>query len=116
MIIMVLAFLCQSIVGLPWWTVYVIPFLISYLYAKKESHALIVGFISIFIFWGLISLFKDMNNDSILSSKIGALFMGLGPWGMIIVTSILGGIIGAIGGWSGILIRKITSKSRKNIY
>jgi hypothetical protein len=104
-------FLCQKVFGLPWWTIYLIPFLTCYLFEKREGHAFLIGFISIFIFWGAIAFFTDKGNESLLSSKLSGLFGSIGSFGLIALTAFTGGLIAAIGGWTGTLFKKIVFKA-----
>lgn len=109
-VIIILSFLCQEVFGLPWWSVYVVPFVFSYIFEKKEWNSIMVGFIAIFLYWITASYLIDIGNESILSSKIGSLFMGIGTWGLILVTGLTGGVTGALGGWSGSLLRILIKK------
>ena len=57
--------------------------------------------IPIFILWLGYAFFIDLQNDHILSHRIIILFHLPNSFSLIVITSILGGIIGGLASWSG---------------
>ncbi len=81
----------------PIWYLY-IPVLIglSILFSKKETPAFLYGFISVFMVWFLMMLLIDVKNDALLSQKIAVLFKLPSKWLLILLTSIIGSILGGL--------------------
>lgn len=85
----------------PWWIVVPVCLMVSFLFKVKIKHAFLMGFCAIFFLWFAQSFFIDMQNDSILSSKIGELFQGLSSLLLTGITGLLGGILGGLGSQIG---------------
>jgi len=91
---------------LPWWTIAVAAFLVALVIPQFPWKAFISGFLGIFLLWGLIAFWKDMENQGILSSKIAQLFhVGSSSITMIFITAILGALIGGFAALSGAYLR-----------
>ncbi len=58
------------------------------------------GFMALFLLWGLYALTLDIQNESILSTRIGQLLAGLSSTVLILTTALLGAIGGGLVGWS----------------
>lgn len=98
-----------ALIWLPWYWVMPINVLIAYILRLQPGRAALLGFLSIFLVWGAYSFLIDYTNNSILSSKIGELFGGIGSVTLCIITGFLGGIAGCLGGWCGGLLGEIMS-------
>ena len=92
---------------LPFWSAALISFLVAVFIYQKPGMAYLAGFLSIFLLWGGLSWWIDAQNNSILSQKIASLFP-LGGNGMllILITAIVGAIIGGLSALSGSFLRK----------
>ena len=92
---------------LPIWSAALISFLVAVFIYQKPGMAYLAGFLSIFLLWGGLSWWIDAQNNSILSQKIASLFP-LGGNGMllILITAIVGAIIGGLSALSGSFLRK----------
>ncbi len=95
----VVAFFAESL-G-PWWIGIVVAFLVAAIAQLKSGEAFLTGFLAIGLMWGISAGIIDNGNDSILSARIGKLFGGLSPILMIIITALLGAIVGGLGAFSG---------------
>ncbi len=89
---------------LPWWSAMAVAALVGFIINCSSSF--LMGFMSLSILWGVSSLLIDMENNSILSSKIGALFQ-VGGIGILLITTLLAGILGGLSAWSGALGRRL---------
>ena len=105
--IIVLGFFIQSV--LPWWTIAIVAAIIgaSIKFTNLQSYA--VGFIGVFLLWGIYAGFINNANEGILAIRMGALFGGLGAYQMVLVTALLGGIIGGFGALTGRLGKNLLS-------
>ncbi len=90
-----------------WWTVAIAPFLVALLWRQSPKRALGTGFLAIFLLWGAMALTKDIPNHHILSTRMGILILKTGaPALMILLSALLGGIIGGLSAWSGSLLAR----------
>lgn len=88
----------------PWWIIVIVPLVVEAIFGRGKGTAFFSGFYGIAIPWMLLSAYVDIQSESILSSKILALFK-MPEYGfvMIILTGLLGGLYGGlaslVGGW-----------------
>ncbi|MCB9186571.1 MAG: hypothetical protein H6601_07470 [Flavobacteriales bacterium] len=106
LVIAVLATLGQLF--LPWWTIAIVALLVEALVGKADSTAFYSGFYGIAIPWIALAAYIDMKSGSILTVRILEMFK-LPPYGfvMVIVTGLLGGLIGGLSSMLGGWIRQI---------
>lgn len=99
-----LAFLLQW--WLPWWSVALVGFLVGVFGATNTKNALLLGFLSIFLCWTIQAGWITMQNEGILASRMGILLGGAPGILLPFIGGIIGGLVGALGAWSGWLFRK----------
>lgn len=107
-IIIIVSFLLSYF--LPWWNIALVAVVSSFMLRLKQWTALLFGLLAGFILWAMVSFYIDIENQSILSSRIGNLLGGLGPIALIAVTGLLGGLIAALGSLAGASIRSLIKK------
>jgi hypothetical protein len=92
---------------LPFWSVALVSFGVAAFIYQKPGMAWLTGFVSILIFWGLLAFWIDTQNDSILSTRMASLFPLGGSSGLLIlITAVVGAIIGGLAALSGSFLRK----------
>lgn len=93
---------------LPWWSVALAGLGISFFLYQKPLLALLTGFISIFLLWGLLTIVRSQANDHILAHRVSILILQKdSPNLLILVTALIGGIAGGMGALCGSLLRRI---------
>jgi len=98
---------------LPFWSTGLIAFGVAVFVYQKPGMAYLAGFLGIFLLWGLLAWWIDAQNNSILSTRMAALFsLGGSSELLILVTALVGGIIGGLSALSGSFLRKYI-ESRK---
>ncbi len=109
-IIMVIASVAQYF--LPWWVSLIVALAVEASLGKADGTAFFSGFYGISIPWMALSTYIDINNGSILSKQILALFH-LPQYSavMIVVTGLLGGLVGGLGSLTGGWIRSTFLKT-----
>jgi hypothetical protein len=91
-----------------WWIIAIAAFLIALLVVQRPGKAFLSGFIALFVLWGLFSWWIDMKNDQILSQKIAVVLpLGGSSVLLILVTALIGGIVGGFGALSGSFLRRM---------
>jgi hypothetical protein len=92
---------------LPFWSVALVSFGVAAFISQKPGMAWLTGFVSILIFWGLLAFWIDAQNDSILSTRMASLFpLGGSSALLILITAVVGAIIGGLAALSGSFLRK----------
>jgi hypothetical protein len=104
---------------LPFWSVALVSFCVAAFIYQKPVMAWLTGFVSIFICWGLLAFWIDSLNDSILSTRMAS--PGLFPLGgssslLILITAVVGAIIGGMAALSGSLLRKYLDERKASDY
>lgn len=87
--------------GLPWWGIAPVGVLAGWLFPQHPAKSLLAGFAGGFLLWSLHAWWLDQANDGILSERIGALFMGLPGWALLLLTGFLGGLLAGFGCLTG---------------
>jgi len=92
---------------LPWWSIAVVAFFVALLLPQRIGKSFLSGFLGIFLLWSIIALWIDANNNSLLSSKVASLFpLGGSSVLLIIVTALIGALVGGFAALSGASLRK----------
>lgn len=93
---------------LTWWTIAPVVAIIHFLFSLKPGYAFLSGFCSLFILWGGLALVMDVTNHQILSKKIAMIFIQKeAPGYMILITSLIGGLVGGFSALSGALAKRL---------
>lgn len=89
-------------VFLPWWGIALVCLLSGFFFMAHLLKAFLAGFTGIFLLWGLLSLWIDIANGSILSQKIAHVFPlgGSSAW-LILITAMAGAITGGFASMAG---------------
>lgn len=98
------------------WIVVIIAALISMLIQAKTSSAFLGGFVAISLLWMCKATIIDVSTDSILSAKVSALLGLKSTTLLIILTGIVGGLLGGLGAASGQQILRIFKKKKGDFY
>jgi hypothetical protein len=92
---------------LPFWSAGLAAFLVAVFIYQRPGMAYLAGFVSILLLWVLLAWWIDAQNDSILSKRIATLFpLGGSSFMLILITGIVGGIVGGLSALSGNYLRK----------
>lgn len=97
--ILILGFVLQSF--LPWWSIVILVSILAYLFNLAPGITFIAGFLGVFALWAGYAAYLNAGNEGILASRIGALFGGLSPLLLVLITGLIGGIFGGLGALVG---------------
>src|SRR5690606_31811431 len=113
LLIIVISFIGQLI--FPWWSIILIVVICCGLKANSATSAFLSSFLAIFFLWLLTSIFLSLQNDHILSNRVGemlGLSSGSYNWLLVALISALPGALTAgFAGVSGFLLRKFFSNN-----
>lgn len=105
LLILILTFICSYF--LPWWFAAVIVFGVAFFMSQKPGITFLAGFAAIFIAWAVLALLKSIPNDNMLAGRVAHLFQ-LPNWILLLlVTCIVGGLVGGMAALSGALLKKV---------
>jgi len=92
---------------LPWWNIAIAAFVSILLVPLASGRAFVAGFAGVFVLWFLLALWIDVKNQHILSRKIAQIFpLGGSSFAIILVTAIIGALVGGLGALSASYLRK----------
>ena len=94
-----IAFVLQSF--LPWWTMAIAAAGIGYYFNTKGLISFAAGFLGVGLLWLGMALFIDVTTHSILTEKINRIL----PLNSVVLTALIGGIVGGFASLTGALIK-----------
>ena len=97
---------------LPWWSFAVTSAIVAAAVHQKAWKAFVTGFLGMFLLWGALAFFIDLNNGHLLLNKIAELF-GIkdSPYLIIIITAFVGGLVSGFAALTGSFARKLRKGS-----
>jgi hypothetical protein len=112
-----LAFLSYCIeLWLPSWTIVVCAAIISILIRTSATASFFGGFVAISLLWMAKATVIDVYTHSIISTKIIALLGLQRPITLILLTGLVGGLLGGFGSLIGQKLYQILPKNSRYIY
>lgn len=94
-----------------WWTVAIAAFIGGAIFGKSSGETFARGMVAIIILWLLMVCYHHFSTQGILSNKIAQILPVGGNVGiLIVVTVLIGGIVGGWGAMSGFLVRNLFRK------
>jgi hypothetical protein len=91
----------------PWWLFVTGAFLGGLAVPQSSGRSFMAGFAGIFVLWLLLCLFTNAANQGIMSSRMAAILPLQGsPALLIIITALIGGLLGGMASLSGSFLRK----------
>lgn len=102
-----LAFVTGLYTSLPWWSFAVTSLLVAVAIHQRPGRAFLGGFLGLFLLWAGMALWKDIANDHILSVKVAQVLpLGGSYIVLILVTGIVGGLVGGFAALTGSYMRR----------
>ncbi len=87
----------------PWWTLAIGAFVVAFIFDSKSFTSFAAGFLAIGILWLSMASYITVVTDSILTSKLNQLL----PVNSLLLTLLIGGLVGGMASLTGSLFRKI---------
>jgi len=91
---------------LPWWSLTIPGILLGIFLGKTGWRSFGYGFLGIGGWWLIQSLYIHLANDGLLTTRIADLFSLPSAWLVILITVLIGGLIGGFSTLTGYLLRK----------
>ena len=89
---------------LPWWAVAIAAFVGGIVFNSRSNF--IAGFVGIGLLWLGRALISDLSTDSDLAERVARIFMLPDKSLLLLVTFLIGGLIGGFAAMSGGALRK----------
>jgi hypothetical protein len=119
---LIFAFILYWLLPWLWWSAIIPALIFGFGLQMKSWLSFLCGFLSVGLFWGIMSLWLSYSNNFILLEKIDSLLPFGSTNGTLIAVSILGAILGGLGMLSAKQLRDIISgpvvksKNKKKLY
>jgi len=110
----ILCYFIQPHIG--WWGALVIPFAVSFLIKSSAWNAFFAGFLGVGLTWLFVAWQIDHNSQSLLTGKMARLFQLNDPVYMLIITFVVGAVVGAVGSLTGHNLIKLFEKKKSGYY
>ena len=93
---------------LPWWTIAIAAFIVALAIHQLPWKAFLSGFIAIFLLWSVTAWVISAANDDIMAGKVSMMILNQeGSLLLVLVTGLIGGLVGGFAALTGSLARKI---------
>ncbi|MCE7042149.1 hypothetical protein [Dyadobacter sp. CY312] len=104
-LIVVVTAICQYFA--PWWTVALAPFLILlWRPANTSFNAFLTGFAAIALLWFAYGLYLHTSSEGAMSNRIAQIFSLPNGILLLVVTALVGGLVGGFASLSGHFVRR----------
>lgn len=108
-LIAVLALLLEMF--MPWWGIALAAFAVEMAMGKPKGRAFLAGFLGIFILWFANAFIIDMQNEHILAGKVANILpLGGSVIMLIVVTAVIGGLVGGLAAATGRELKRAIDK------
>jgi ABC-type antimicrobial peptide transport system permease subunit len=89
---------------LPWWTMAVGAFAVGFLFAESGWRSFLAGLLGVGLLWLVVAFVIDVQTQSILTDKVARLFPTRSAWLLLILTSLIGGLVGGFASLTGSIL------------
>ncbi|MBC6991531.1 MULTISPECIES: hypothetical protein [Hymenobacter] len=97
-------------VFLPWWSVAVVAFAAALWLGTHGGWAFLAGFEGVGFVWFALAAWLNVQNQGLLSHRVAQLLpLGGNGWALVVVTAILGGLVGGLAALAGCWVRQAVS-------
>ncbi|UOG75293.1 hypothetical protein MTX78_01540 [Hymenobacter tibetensis] len=104
-LILVLAFVGQLF--LPWWVITLLCFGLAAWRGLSGGRSFLAGFLGIGLGWVLLAGWLSVRNDGLLAHRVAQLLpLGGQGWLLVLVTAVLGGLVGGLAALAGAWLRQ----------
>jgi hypothetical protein len=91
----------------PWWMVALVPFLINAWRPATSGRAFLISFAAIAVLWFSYGLYLHVNSEGAMSDRIAEIFSLPNGILLLVVTTIVGGLVGGFAGMAGFFLQQL---------
>lgn len=93
---------------LPWWSLTIAAFLVALAAGRSTGLSILAGFLGVFLLWAITTWIISSGNDHILAHRMSRVILKNDhPILLIVITGLIGGILGGISAWTGASLRNL---------
>lgn len=105
LLVALLSFVCC--LYMPWWSVAIAAFIVTAFIHQRPLNAFLTGFTGVFLLWGVLAWYISSRNGHLLAHKVSVMIIQTdNVLLLVLVTALIGGIIGSLGALTGSFIRR----------
>ncbi|MBC6608461.1 hypothetical protein H8B13_16665 [Hymenobacter sp. BT188] len=113
LLILIVATAAQLV--LPWWVITPVAFVLAMVLARTGWGAFWAGFAGVGLGWLVLASWLNLQNEGHLSHRVAELIpLGGRGWLLVLVTAVLGGVVGGLAALAGVWLRQAFVKSRQS--
>ena len=112
-LIVIISLLAQLV--LPWWSLAIVAFLVCFWRSLSAGRAFLYGFVGVALVWVAYALLIHIRTDGLFTGRMGELLFKTNNVVIpLLVTAVLGGLVGGMAGLSGFFVRKASGNQMAN--
>lgn len=89
----------------PWWWPALAGYAVGCWLCRSGGWAIASGFLGTGGAWLALAAFQDWRNHHLLSARMADMFHLPYPWMLLVLTAVIGGILGGLAAWAGQALR-----------
>lgn len=98
----------------PWWSVALCSFFVGLVINGANLSVFFSGFTGVGLLWLIRAYNIHYSTEGMLSDRVAKLFMLDNGFYLVLITAIIGALVGGFSALSGLRLRILSSRSRKN--
>jgi hypothetical protein len=100
----------------PWWIIAIVAFVVAFTIPLKPLLSFIAAFCSLFLLWGSLAFFIDINNEHVLSTRIvPVLNLGASYFNLILASAVIGGLVAGMSALTGSLLSRLLMRPTREV-
>lgn len=100
---------------LPWWSLALVAFGVCFLRSPGGGRAFLSGFFGVALVWLVYAFIIHYRTDGVFTGRMSELLFKKNTSVLpLLVTAIIGGLVGGLAGLSGYLVRQATGNQPEN--
>jgi hypothetical protein len=101
-VVLLLSWLLQTF--LPWWTMALGAFATGLVFGESGARSFLAGLLGVGLLWFAMAWYLDSSTGSIITSKVAAIFPTKTVGLLMLITAVIGGLVGGFATMSGAFI------------
>ena len=101
---------------MPWWSIAIASFIVGSTTKRSGFTSFLSGFLGIGLLWWGYAAYVDVSTQALLTQKIASLFTLPSGLLLILITGLVGALVGGFASLTGTQFRKIFTKTPEVYY
>lgn len=105
--LLILGFAFVAQLFLPWWVITPLCFALAAWRGLSGGRSFVAGFLGVGLGWLLLASWLSLRNEGLLAHRVAQLLpLGGQGWLLVIVTAVIGGLVGGLAALAGAWLRQ----------